>query len=163
MVRDWLGIEAPLSRTLPKQHARYPILGMACHRSEGSGSRLWGWARSRLGSPENFFSRFFVWNYCPLLFIGDGHNLTPEHLNRRETEALTAVCDRALAAAVRELAPEAIVGIGRYAERRATAVVGAETETGADVRYLPHPSPANPAANREWSSLAEQVLEPWLP
>ena len=158
MVREWFGIETRLGRVLPEQHPKYPILGMACHRNEGSGSRLWRWAQTRLGSPAEFFSRFFVWNYCPLLFIGDGHNLTPEHLGRSETEALTAVCDRALSAAVRALEPEAVVAIGRYAERRATAVLGAD----ADVRYLPHPSPANPAANKDWPALAEEVLKPWL-
>lgn len=159
MVREWFGIETRLAEELPEQHPRYPILGMACHRNEGSGSRLWRWAEARLGAPEDFFGRFFVWNYCPLLFIGDGRNLTPEHLNRRESEALTAVCDRALSAAIRALAPSAIVGIGRYAERRARTLLGAE----ADVHYLPHPSPANPAANRDWPQLTEKALERWLP
>ncbi|MEO8855404.1 MAG: uracil-DNA glycosylase family protein [Burkholderiaceae bacterium] len=159
MVRDWFGIESRLGEILPKQHPKYPILGMACHRNEGSGARLWRWAEARLGAPEDFFERFFVWNYCPLLFIGHGRNLTPEHLSRRETEALTAVCDRALAAAVYALAPVAVVGIGRYAQKRATTLLGPE----ADVRYLLHPSPANPAANRDWPAMAEEVLKPWLP
>ncbi|HKT32473.1 MAG TPA: uracil-DNA glycosylase family protein [Gammaproteobacteria bacterium] len=159
MVREWFGIETRLGRTLPEQHRKYPILGMACHRSEGSGSRLWRWAEARLGAPEDFFARFFVWNYCPLLFIGDGHNLTPERLNGSEAAALTAVCDRALAAVVRALEPTAVVGIGRYAERRARAVLGEDAE----VCYLPHPSPASPAANRHWQVLAERALEPWLP
>jgi single-strand selective monofunctional uracil DNA glycosylase len=159
MVREWFGIESPLDNTLPAQHPKYPILGMACHRNEGSGSRVWRWAQERLGSPEDFFSRFFVWNYCPLLFIGNGRNLIPEQLSLHETAALTAVCDRALAAAIHALAPAAVIGIGRYAERRAKAVLGAD----ADVRYLPHPSPANPAANRDWPTLAEQALKPWLP
>lgn len=159
MVREWFGIETRLGEVLPEQHPKYPILGMACHRNEGSGSRLWRWAEARVGSPEDFFARFFVWNYCPLLFLANGRNLTPEHLNRSETEALTAVCDRALAAAVRALAPAAVVGIGRYAERRAKALLGAD----ADVRYLIHPSPANPTANRDWPELAEHALAPWLP
>ncbi|MFC5582773.1 uracil-DNA glycosylase family protein [Rhodanobacter terrae] len=159
MVREWFHIESPLGKVLPVQHPKYPVLGMASHRNEGSGSRLWRWAEARLGTPEDFFARFFVWNYCPLLFIKDGHNLIPERLSLRETEALTAVCDRALAAAVRALAPAAVVGIGRYAERRATALLGKD----ADVRYLIHPSPANPAANRDWPALAEQALKPWLP
>lgn len=159
MVREWFGIEAELAGVLPEQHPKYPILGMACHRNEGSGARVWGWAQARMGPPDAFFSRFFVWNYCPLLFIGNGHNLIPERLNRHETEALTAVCDRALVAAIRALAPAAVVGIGRYAERRAKLVLGEDAE----VRYLPHPSPANPAANRDWPLLAEQALKPWLP
>ncbi|MGH7670838.1 MAG: uracil-DNA glycosylase family protein [Gemmatimonadaceae bacterium] len=159
MVHEWFGIETRLGRVLPEQHPKYPILGMACHRNEGSGSRLWRWAEARLGSADEFFSRFFVWNYCPLLFIKNGRNLTPEHLNRQEKEALMAVCDRALAATVRALAPTAVVGIGRFAEQRATAVLGGD----ADVRYLHHPSPANPTANRDWPALAERVLKPWLP
>ncbi|GAA0242189.1 uracil-DNA glycosylase family protein [Rhodanobacter caeni] len=159
MVRDWFHIPSPLAEPLPPQHPRYPILGMACHRSEGSGSRVWRWAQSRLGTPEAFFERFFVWNYCPLLFIKDGRNLIPERLGKAETDALTAVCDRALATVVRALQPSVVVGIGRYAQQRATAVLGAD----ADVRYLLHPSPANPAANRNWPALAEQVLGPWLP
>ncbi len=159
MVREWFHINGKLAGTLPEQHPKYPILGMACHRNEGSGSRLWRWAEARLGTPDAFFERFFVWNYCPLLFIRNGRNLTPEHLNREEADALTSVCDRALAAAARALQPAAVVAIGRYAERRATAVLGED----ADVRYLLHPSPANPKANREWPALAEQVLGPWLP
>ena len=159
MVREWFGIETRLGSVLPEQHPKYPILGMACHRNEGSGSRLWRWAEARLGSPDEFFSRFFVWNYCPLLFIKDGRNLTPEHLNRDEREALMGACDRALSAVVRALAPAAVVGIGRYAERRATEVLGPDV----DVRFLHHPSPANPTANRDWPALAEQALQPWLP
>ena len=159
MVRDWFGIEKGLGKVLPEQHPKYPILGMACHRSEGSGSRVWRWAEARLGSPDDFFARFFVWNYCPLLFIKDGRNLIPEHLSASEREALTAVCDRALAAAIRALEPAAVVGIGRYAERRAQAVLG----DAAHVHYLIHPSPANPLANRDWPALAEQALKPWLP
>jgi single-strand selective monofunctional uracil DNA glycosylase len=159
MVRDWFHIASQLTEPLPPQHPRYPILGMACHRSEGSGSRVWRWAQARVGTPEAFFERFFVWNYCPLLFLKDGRNLIPERLGKAETDALMAVCDGALAAVVRALEPSVVVGIGRYAQQRATSVLGAE----AGVRYLLHPSPANPAANRDWPALAEQVLGPWLP
>lgn len=158
-VRDWFGIDSRLAATLPLQHPKYPILGMACHRHEGSGSRLWRWAAQRVGTPDDFFARFFVWNYCPLLFIGNNRNLTPEHLGRDEASALAAICDRALRAAVRTLQPSAIVGIGRYAERRATELFGADAGIG----YLPHPSPANPNSNKRWPELAEQALAPWLP
>lgn len=159
MVRDWFGIDTRLSRTLPAQHPKYPILGMACHRDEGSGRRLWGWARERVGEPAAFFERFFVWNYCPLLFIKDARNLVPERLGRHEGAALTQACDRALADVWRALRPTAVVGIGRYAQARARAVLAADVQ----VHYLPHPSPASPAANRDWPGLAEAALEPWLP
>lgn len=159
MVREWFGIDSQLREPLPVQHRKYPILGMACHRNEGSGSRVWRWARDRLGAPDEFFERFFVWNYCPLLFIGDDHNLIPERLSRAEQAGLDAACERALKSVVRALAPAAVVGIGRYAERRAHEVLG----DAFDIRYLPHPSPASPAANAHWPELAEAALGPWLP
>ena len=159
MVREWLKIETRLARVLPVQHSKYPILGMHCRRHEGSGSRLWGWARQRFGRPERFFARFFVWNYCPLLFLHQNHNLTPQHLNRREARALEAVCDRALLRVVQLLKPAAVVGIGRYAEARACKLFEGNVPLG----YLAHPSPASPAANRNWMALAERALKPWLP
>lgn len=159
MVRSWFRIETRLARPLPEQHPKYPILGMACHRYEGSGTRLWGWAQRRFGEPQRFFARFFVWNYCPLLFLHANHNLTPQHLNRREAQALAVICDRALARVVELLEPVAVVGIGRYAEQRARNLLGERVRLG----YLPHPSPASPAANKHWAVLAERALQPWLP
>ena len=159
MARDWLGIQAPLRAPLPEQHPRYPIRGFDCTRSEGSGARFWGWARQRFDSPEEFFARFFVWNYCPLLFLADNRNLIPGKLPAAEAAPLLHVCDAALQSLLRALQPSAVVGIGRYAEARARIVVGGRLPVG----FLPHPSPANPAANRNWPALAEAALAPWLP
>lgn len=157
-VRDWLRIETRLATRLPVQHPKYPILGLVCHRDEGSGLRLWNWVRSRFGSPARFFDRFFIWNYCPLLFLGQGRNLVPGNLGAMERCALEAVCDRAFQRVVAVLDPVAVVGIGRYAERCAQRLVGERLP----VAYLPHPSPASPAANRDWPTLAEHALAPWL-
>lgn len=157
-VRDWFRIETRLAARLPIQHPKYPILGLACHRDEGSGRRLWSWARSRFGSPERFFDRFFIWNYCPLLFLGQGRNLVPGGLGVMERRALKAVCDRALERVVAVLEPVAVVGIGRYAEQCARDLVSERLP----VAYLPHPSPASPAANRSWPALADRALAPWL-
>lgn len=158
-VRDWFRIDARLARRLPVQHPRYPILGMRCHRDEGSGQRLWTWAQSRFGEPERFFGKFFVWNYCPLLFLARNRNLPPSGLSAREAAALDAVCGRALDRVVAILQPAAVVGIGRYAERRMHALANKQVA----VSYLPHPSPANPTANRRWPELADRALAPWLP
>src|SRR5690625_5432139 len=138
-VTQWLQLCAPLSGPLPEQHPKYPILGMECHRREGSGQRLWGWAQERLVTPQNFFEQAFVWNYCPLLFLGQGRNLIPEKLKKAERDALTPLCDDALRAVIECLQPRVLVGIGRYAEQRIRTVMGADTE----VQYLLHPSPAS--------------------
>lgn len=159
MARDWLGIAAPLRKPLPEQHPKYPIQGFACTRSEGSGSRFWGWARDRFTTPERFFGHFFVWNYCPLLFIGHGRNLIPGQLHKAEAEPLLDACNQTLSSLIEAIRPRAVVGIGRYAEARAREIAGHHLTIG----YLHHPSPANPAANRNWPALADQALAPWLP
>ena len=158
-VRDWFRIDMKLGRPLPEQHPKYPILGMACTRDEGSGKRLWGWAAERVGTPERFFERFFTWNYCPLLFLGDGHNLIPSALSAQEQRQMQAPCDAALAQVIERLDPQAIVALGRYAQARVQSVVG----DALPVRYLLHPSPANPMANLHWPVFAQEALGPWLP
>lgn len=153
-VRDWLGIEGPVGRPA-REHPKRPVAGFACRRSEGSGKRLWGWARGRFGAPERFFETFFVWNWCPLAFLEDsGRNRTPDKLPAAEREPLARACDRALAAAVAWLAPEVVVGVGRFAEERARAALG----DGARIGRILHPSPASPAANRGWAAQAERDL-----
>lgn len=158
-VREWFRMEPKLSRQLPEQHPKYPILGMACPRDEGSGKRLWNWAAQRVGTPDDFFARFFIWNYCPLLFLGKGRNLIPSQLKADEHRALEALCSAALTRVIQRLEPSAIVALGRYAQNQVQSVVG----EGVAVHYLLHPSPANPTANQHWPAYAEEALGPWLP
>jgi single-strand selective monofunctional uracil DNA glycosylase len=157
LVRDWLGIEEAVGKP-PREHPKRPVEGFACRRSEVSGARLWGWARDRFGTPERFFARFFVWNWCPLGFLAaSGANLTPDKLRRDERRALASICDRALGEALAELAPRIVFGVGQVAldaVRRAS-----DGRAGApSTALLPHPSPASPAANRGWTALAERAF-----
>ena len=154
-VRDWLRIEAQVG-TPERMHPKRPIQGFACPRSEVSGRRLWGWAKKRYGQPERFFARFFVANYCPLLFIeSGGRNRTPDNLPIVEKRPLLDICDRALRRTIQLIGPRHIVGIGRFAEERArTALSGLDVTIG----RITHPSPANPKANKGWESLIEQEL-----
>ena len=154
MVREWLGIHAGVE-TPRSQHPRRPVEGFACTRNEVSGSRLWGWARSRFGTPDAFFQRFSVWNYCPLAFLeASGRNRTPDKLPAAERQPLYDACDRALHAIVEHLAPSMVVGIGRWSEGRARAVLADRVPIG----HVLHPSPASPAANRGWVEAAEAQL-----
>lgn len=147
LVREWLGIKGRVEKP-PREHPKRPVLGFACPRSEVSGQRLWGWARRRFGTPEPFFARFFVYNYCPLLFLeAGGRNLTPDRLPARDREALFVACDEALVQAVNDLRPRYVVGVGRFAEGRAK---GLFRDRNVIVGTIPHPSPASPAANRGW-------------
>src|ERR671925_312917 len=82
--REFLRIEAPVGKP-PHEHPRRPIAGFACHRSEVSGTRFWGWARDRFETAERFFDRVFVANWCPLVFMDDsGRNRPPDKLPAAE-------------------------------------------------------------------------------
>jgi single-strand selective monofunctional uracil DNA glycosylase len=154
-VRDWMGIEAPVGAPA-RPHPKRPVTGFACTRREVSGQRLWGWARKHFGTAENFFDRFFVANYCPLMFIQkSGANLTPDKLKASEARPLFTVCDRTLRRTAEILKPEHVVGIGRFAaERTRSALEGLDLLVG----VITHPSPANPRANRGWEALVTGEL-----
>lgn len=155
IVRDWLGLEAPVERPA-NEHPKRPVEGFACTRSEVSGARLWGFARASCGKPQRFFEHLFVWNYCPLVFMeSSAKNRTPDKLLKAECDALYAVCDEALRKFVDELAPELVIGVGKFAEDRARAALGAN---GPRIGTILHPSPASPIANRGWAPQAEKQL-----
>lgn len=157
MVRDWLGIQGPVGKP-PREHPKRPIEGFACPRSEVSGQRLWGWARRRFGTPERFFARFFVLNYCPLCFMEEsGANRTPDKLPAADRKRLFQVCDPALRDAVERLAPAYVFGVGAFAAGRAAASLGG---LACQIGQILHPSPANPRANRNWEGEVEAVLGP---
>ena len=158
MVRDWMGIEAPVAQPNATHPAR-PIEGFNCPRSEVSGTRLWGWARDRFGTPEAFFARFFVLNYCPLAFMeSSGRNLTPDKLPAAERVPLEAICDEALRASIAHLKPEWVIGVGKFAEKRAQVALKGTDFDARRIGTILHPSPASPHANRGWAEAAEKQL-----
>ena len=155
MVRDFLGLTGAVKKPA-REHPKRPIEGFDCARAEVSGTRFWGWARERFGSPERFFSRFFVANYCPLVFMeAGGANRTPDKLPKDEKEPLFRACDEALRSMVQVLEPSLVIGVGAFAAARAEEALAG---TGVRVGSVLHPSPASPRANRGWAAEAEREL-----
>jgi len=153
VVKQWMGIDAPVGKPT-REHPKRPITGFACTRSEVSGRRLWGWAQATFGTPEAFFARFFVINYCPLLFIeAEGRNRTPDKLPVAERTPLLVACDRALRETLDFLSPQFAIGVGAFAARRVQAVAGRMDIT---IGQITHPSPANPRANRGWATFIKE-------
>ena len=73
-----------------------------------------------------------------------------------ESGPLLAACDTHLRRLIEVLAPEWVIGVGAWAEQRAsTALAGLPLRIG---RVL-HPSPANPRAHDDWSGSARGELE----
>jgi single-strand selective monofunctional uracil DNA glycosylase len=155
-VRDWMRIEALIGKPR-REHRERPVAGFACRRSEVSGRRLWGLFAERFGRAEKFFADHFVANYCPLVFFdGAGRNVTPDKLPAAQATPLFAACDRHLRFVVDVLRPEWLIGIGDFAEKRARQVF---VHGALNIGRILHPSPASPAANKDWAGTATTQLK----
>lgn len=155
MVTNWLGIDGHVGTPQP-EHPKKRVEGFRCRRSEVSGHRLWGLFQELCGTPEKFFERFFVINYCPLLFLdANGRNITPDKLNGGERKPLQEACDAALFRCIQQIRPAMVIGIGNFARERAQEILQG---TDIPVGKILHPSPASPAANRGWKNTVTNQL-----
>lgn len=156
MVQNLLKIQAEVRAPQP-EHPKRPISGFECSRSEVSGQRLWGWVKERFGAAQTFFKRFWVANYCPLVFMEQsGRNHTPDRLPKEERTLLFEACDRALDRTVHLLKPDFVIGIGQFAYKRAERLF---KKNAIVIGRVIHPSPANPKANRGWADQVEKQLK----
>ncbi len=153
-VRDWMGISGPVNQPKP-EHKKRPVTGFACERSEVSGRRLWGLFAEHFQTAEQFFRQHFVTNFCPLVWMKDtGANITPDKLPRDCMEPVERACLRHLARCVEILQPELLIGIGAFAEKKLLTVKTERQQVG----KILHPSPASPAANRDFAGTATRQL-----
>lgn len=156
-VKGWLGIETPVGKP-GNEHPKRRVEGFQCSRSEVSGRRLWGLFKEKFGTADGFFQEHFVANYCPLVFMEESsRNRTPDKLKADERQQLFDFCDSHLREMVRVLGPEWLVGVGRFTRERAQqALEGLDVSIG----QILHPSPASPAANRDWAgTVTKQMTE----
>jgi len=158
-VVDWLKIDAPIGKP-DREHPKRPVEGLACKRSEISGRRLWALFAERFETPSNFFPRHFVTNYCPLAFMEQSaRNVTPDKLPSSVRQQLESICDQHLACLLGLLQPQWLIGVGAWAEGCACRVVENGHFDSIRVGRMLHPSPASPAANKNWSSTATRQLQ----
>lgn len=151
LARDWLGIRGHIGKP-KREHPQRPVQGWECPRSEVSGRRLWGYLKEKYPNPEDFFANAYVANYCPLVFMEEsGRNLTPDKLPKAERIPLLQLCDQFLLAHLEQMQPRKLVGVGKWAEQRGQELV-AKLGLPIEVLSIPHPSPANPGANRGWGT-----------
>jgi len=154
MVRDWMGWNPDISKP-EHEHPKRPVEGMACTRKEVSGSRLWGLMRDHYGPAEACFAEVVVWPFCPLMWLKEsGANLPPNQIRAAERRPMEQICDQALIDVLDLFQPEHLVAIGQYAE---TALKRACPDR--PVPRILHPSPASPAANKDWAGTVTQQLK----
>jgi len=153
-VRDWMGLAGPVEKPSP-EHPKRPVTGFACERSEVSGRRLWGLFSELFGSADHFFENHFVANFCPLVWMKDtGANLTPDKLPKEAMEPVAEACQHHLSEVLDILQPAKLVGIGAFAEKQLEALKNEHQTVG----KILHPSPASPAANRDFAGTATRQL-----
>jgi len=158
-VRDWLQLKATAVQPLVV-HPKRPIQGLLCGRSEVSGKRLWGLFKERFGTPQAFFRTQFVANYCPLAFMdAQARNLTPDKFPVAIRQKIESVCDDHLRKMIAILEPEYVVGIGGFAEACGKRCIPQELTDRPKLLRILHPSPASPAANRDWAGSVTRTLE----
>ncbi len=157
-VRDWMSLgNMPVGKP-PFEHKKRPVEGFDCSRVEVSGDRLWGLMSGRYPDPRDFFADHLVINYCPLVFMEEGgRNRTPDKLPASEQNSVLSLCDGALVKQIRALKPKTLIGVGKFAEKRLSAVARMG-KLDIPVYSILHPSPASPAANRGWAEQAESRL-----
>ncbi len=160
-VRDYLGLDEPIT-TPSDVHPKKPVKGLQWHRDEPSGKRLWGFIQEIAPDPADFFSRNFLINHCPLLFLGEsGANIATATLNHAQLQLFLESCDRAVGEIIALLQPRALVGIGVFAAKAFSRILEhlPELEQDIPVHQILHPSPASPAANRDWKGQVQKSLE----
>lgn len=160
-VKGFLDINTPVG-TPSAEHPKRVVTGFDCKRSEVSGRRLWGLFQDRFGSAGEFFKAHFVANYCPLAFLEDsGRNRTPDKLKPAERKKLFSVCDNHLIKLLEILQPEWAIGVGQFAQKCMQRITGdSKNLNHIKTASILHPSPASPAANRDWAgTVTSQLVE----
>ncbi|WDQ17504.1 single-stranded DNA-binding protein [Rhodopirellula sp. P2] len=175
-VVQWMGLEGEVERPAD-EHPKRPIEGLHCGRSEVSGRRLWGLVSEKYPDPADFFQQHFVANYCPLVFMeAGGKNRTPDKLPANERDSLQAICDAHLAKVITAAPWTDLVGVGAFAENCLKRVVKSiegsndhptpkasvrqksASQPPFNIHRILHPSPASPAANKDWAGKVTSQL-----
>jgi len=161
VVSNLLGISEIEVGQPSNPHPYRPVNGLRHPKEEVSGTRLWGLLEQRYGGASQISQKVFVVNHCPLLILDGprGSNVTPNNIRGTTVDELIERCDQHLREVVLALGAEEVIGIGKYAEKRANAAL-----RGMDIRVNTcwHPSPASPLANRnggaDWRENVSAVL-----
>jgi single-strand selective monofunctional uracil DNA glycosylase len=87
-----------------------------------------------------------------------GANLTPDKIPAEAMKPVDKACLSHLETIIALLKPEYLVGVGAYAQKQ-LAGIAEEMNPEPEVGRILHPSPASPAANRDWAGTAKKQLQ----
>ena len=147
-----------------KEHPKREIMGLECKKPEISGKRIWNLIEEIYGPPSVAFKNIFVLNHFPLwMFNASGQNITPDKLNLSESKKIFDICNKHLADVINTLHADTIIGVGKYAHKMAKLAIMETKLPHVKVKEIPHPSPANPIANKNkgkfWKNISKEIIE----
>ena len=160
-VRNLLGISGINVGQPSTPHPKRPVIGLDYPREEVSGTRIWGLLSDTYGKADSIFENVFLVNHCPLMLLDGprGSNITPDKISGPTARRLLERCDQHLLEVVKILQADTVIGVGKFAEKRA---INALEGTDLEVKGCWHPSPASPLANRnggrDWRKNVQSVL-----
>ena len=161
MVKEILEITGLTVGSPRKTHPKRQIIGLEHPKPEVSGTRIWGTLSQIYGPRNAAASEVFIVNHCPLwMFDEKGRNITPDKLTGNVSTQLTKICNQHLQKVVEILEIKRVIGVGKYAQKRINEIFEQNLELILD--GIPHPSPANPFANRnggeDWRNAFKDAL-----
>ena len=87
-----------------------------------------------------------------------GKNITPPMFKASVRREFHDICDRSLLQIIELLHIEVVIGVGKYAEGRSKDALKDFHKWSVTIFSIMHPSPINPAANRNWQEYAIEKL-----
>ncbi|XP_075222511.1 single-strand-selective monofunctional uracil-DNA glycosylase [Lycorma delicatula] len=158
-VKNWLKLSGNITEP-HRQHPNKRVKGFDCKRVEVSGKRFWSLAQHLSNNnPNTFFSNSFLHNYFPLVLLSStGKNITPADLKSSDQKLIQNICNESLLEILAHLQVKYVIAIGRFAERRVVSLLKNKNVTDIKVVYISHPSPRNPASNKDWLHITLQHL-----
>ena len=97
------------------------------------------------------------------MFNAAGQNITPDKLKKSSTEEIFRICNKYVSDVISLLNAEKIIGVGKYANKMAKNAIKENNIEGITVEEIPHPSPANPLANKDkgtiWKKISRRVIK----
>ena len=163
-VRTYLNIKKVEVKEPRRIHPKRKITGLECKKPEISGKRIWGLIEEIYGPPTVAFRKLFVLNHFPLwMFNNSGQNITPDKLKPSSTNEIFEICNIYLTDIAHILNSETVVGVGKYAHKMAKIAINNLKNKKITVKEIPHPSPANPLANKDkgkiWKKISKEVIK----
>tara|TARA_B100001113_G_scaffold186809_1_gene153030 strand:- start:919 stop:1662 length:744 start_codon:yes stop_codon:yes gene_type:complete len=163
-VKNYLKIENLEVGKPANVHPKRKVSGLDYQKAEISGTRIWSLIEEIYGPPSNAFKNIFVLNHFPLwMFNAAGQNITPDKLKASSTKEIFTTCNKYLVDIINILNAKVIVGVGKYAFNMAKRAIDENQLESVIIKEIPHPSPANPLANKDkgaiWTNMSKHILE----